>query len=106
MDLKNAVAEAARVMDVFKVTRRTVLFCYGYLVWTTAQWMFALDAPTVEQAGFASAVIGGAALVFSFYTNAPNDWSKFVNNKKRRKSTTYDLEIETPPDDWLSKNIQ
>ena len=41
------------------------LFLLG--TWTVAKWFMELDAPTLEQAGFASTMLATAAAFFKFF---------------------------------------
>lgn len=41
-----------------------------YLLITVSQWFMALQAPTMEQAGFVSVIVGAGAAWFGLYANS------------------------------------
>jgi len=85
----NYIKSLAIAMDLLKLTRRLVLFCYGVLIYMTTTWFMSLDNPTVEQAGFLSVVVGASTLVFAFYSKNPNDYSKLVQPREKNNSGRY-----------------
>ena len=78
MKISTALLTTGKIFDAWKVTRRTVVVCYGYLVWNTVEWFFALSAPTPEHAAAFGLVLGGATVVFAFYSKAQVDWNEFL----------------------------
>ena len=43
---------------------------YIYLLWKVVDWFMMLDAPTMEQAGLVSVIVGAGAAWFGLYVNS------------------------------------
>lgn len=58
------------LINRWRVIPRIAMLFYFVLSWKTASWFMALTAPTMEQAGFAGAIVSAAAVWFGFYVNS------------------------------------
>lgn len=67
----------AELMDIFKVSRRMVLFVWLYICYKTVYWIFLLPDPTIVQSGIVGLVFSTMGVVFAFYSNRGFDWAKF-----------------------------
>ena len=72
-------------MDYLKFTRRAALVMYGWFLYDTSQWFFALADPTTQQVTYVTAIIGLAGIIFGFYSNSPADYIKLDNANTRRR---------------------
>lgn len=59
-----------QAVNDWRLVPRLLVAGYSVFVWKVGIWFMSLPTPTVEQAGFASMVIGAAAGVFKFYTHS------------------------------------
>lgn len=48
------------------------LTVYMYLLISVSNWFMSLQAPTMEQAGFVSVIVGAGAAWFGLYTSSGN----------------------------------
>ena len=71
------------ILDYLKVTRRTVLVVYGYFLYETSHWFFALPDPSTQQVTYVTAILGLAGIIFGFYSNSPADYVKLDNAHQR-----------------------
>ena len=62
-------------MDAWRVFPRTFMVAYGWLCWQIFLWFKAIPAPTLEQAGFAGAVIGLAVPLCRWYFQTGRKWA-------------------------------
>ena len=72
------------ILDYLKVTRRTVLAVYGWFLYETSQWFFALPDPSTQQVTYVTAILGLAGIIFGFYSNSPSDYIKLDKAKTRQ----------------------
>jgi len=61
-----------------RVIPRLFLGVYMYMVISVTHWFMSLQAPTMEQAGFVSVIVGAGAAWFGLYVN-----SGTVNNNDK-----------------------
>lgn len=59
-----------KTVNQWRIIPRLAMLFYFILVWKVSNWFITLPEPNVEQAGYASAVIGAAAVWFGFYVNS------------------------------------
>jgi hypothetical protein len=59
-----------KTVNQWRFIPRIAMLFYFTLVWKTANWFMTLPDPSAEQAGFAGAVVGAAAVWFGFYVNS------------------------------------
>jgi len=69
----------AEAVDSWRIFPRIFITTYIYLLYKSAMWFMELEAPTMEQAGLISVVVGAGAAWFGLYANSGN---KFVRNTK------------------------
>ena len=66
-------------LNRLRVIPRLFLSVYMYLLITVSNWFMSLQAPTMEQAGFVSVIVGAGAAWFGLYANTGG--SVNVNDK-------------------------
>lgn len=54
----------------YRVFPRLFGILFGYLLYQVSYWFIGLDAPSVEQAGFASTMVATSAAYFKFYVES------------------------------------
>lgn len=65
----------ARAIDSWRIFPRIFITVYIYLLYEVVMWFMALDAPTMEQAGLVSVIVGAGAAWFGLYVNTKGDKS-------------------------------
>jgi len=60
----------ARAVDAWRIFPRAFLTVYIVLVYKTVIWYMGLDAPSMEQSGLISIVVGAGAAWFGLYTGS------------------------------------
>jgi hypothetical protein len=58
-------------VDRWRIFPRVFLSMYIYLLYKVVIWFMTLDAPTMEQAGLVSIIVGVGAPWFTSYLSAP-----------------------------------
>jgi len=108
---KKRLATIAEVIDLYKVTRRSALIFFGFILYSVVQWFFTIDQPTLEHTIFVSTVVGIFPAVLAFYTAKGVDWAKFhqTNNQNtnRNQSQGYRQSHRYDDDDqsmWPNRN--
>lgn len=66
---KERLKRWSETVDAWRLFPRAFIIFYFWMTYTTVMWFIGLPAPTLEQAGFASAVIGAGAAWFGLYVN-------------------------------------
>ena len=64
------VKDLALAIDAWRIFPRIFITTYIYLLYSSATWFMELDAPTMEQAGLISVIIGAGAAWFGLYANS------------------------------------
>ena len=64
---------------------RAFISMYIYLLWKVVTWLMALEAPTMEQAGLVSVIVGAGAAWFGLYVNSSS--TKFEQVEVKTTST-------------------
>tara|TARA_B100001057_G_scaffold487831_1_gene571180 strand:- start:5224 stop:5571 length:348 start_codon:yes stop_codon:yes gene_type:complete len=81
---------------------RAFISMYIYLLWKVVTWFMALEAPTMEQAGLVSVIVGAGAAWFGLYVNSSSSKfeqvevkttsagseAKLVDTRETKKKTT------------------
>jgi len=65
-----------------------------------------IPQPTIEQAGFASTVVGAAIGVFGFYTNRPAQYEKLAQAKQQTGLKKPCDDYNKPPDDFWDEQSE
>jgi len=79
----------------WRIFPRIFISMYIYLLWKVSVWFMNLPAPTMEQAGFVSVIVGSGAAWFGLYVNSGNGFkvdaqqSYNVPNQSEPKYTQY-----------------
>ena len=60
----------ARALDAWRICPRMFLTVYIVLLYKVVIWFMALDAPSFEQSGLVSIVVGAGAAWFGLYTGS------------------------------------
>src|SRR6056300_1053940 len=60
----------ARVVDSWRIFPRVFISTYIYLLYKVVIWYMNLSAPTMEQSGLVSIVVGAGAAWFGLYTGS------------------------------------
>jgi hypothetical protein len=60
----------ARAIDAWRIFPRMFLTVYIVLLYKVVIWFMALDAPSFEQSGLVSIVVGAGAAWFGLYTGS------------------------------------
>jgi hypothetical protein len=64
------VKALASAIDSWRIFPRVFISTYIYLLYMSATWFMALEAPTMEQAGLISVIVGAGAAWFGLYSNS------------------------------------
>jgi hypothetical protein len=72
MEEKNyqKIVDLAKAIDAWRIFPRLFILAYMYILIKVVHWFMALSAPTMEQAGLVSIVVGAGAAWFGLYTNS------------------------------------
>jgi hypothetical protein len=62
----------AEKFDRWRPVPRLLCALYAALTWFVVQWFAGLDAPSPEQAAFATGTVAASAAWFKFYVNSGN----------------------------------
>ena len=63
----------AQTLDAWRIFPRAFITVYMFLLYYTTMWFMQLDAPTLEQSGLISVVVGAGAAWFGLYTRSKGD---------------------------------
>ena len=63
------VKDLAAAIDSWRIFPRVFISTYIYLLYYSAMWFMGLPAPTMEQAGLISVIVGAGAAWFGLYAN-------------------------------------
>jgi hypothetical protein len=63
------VKDLASAVDSWRIFPRIFICTYIYLLYYSAMWFMGLPAPTMEQAGLISVIVGAGAAWFGLYAN-------------------------------------
>ena len=63
------VKDLASAIDSWRIFPRVFITTYIYLLYMSAMWFMGLEAPTMEQAGLISVIVGAGAAWFGLYAN-------------------------------------
>jgi len=80
--IKKRLATVAEIIDLWKITRRSAIIFFGYVLWNVVCWYLGLENPTTQQTTFVSIVIGAYPPTLAFYTAKGVDWSKFHSTNR------------------------
>jgi hypothetical protein len=61
------------MIDAWRIFPRAFLSVYIFLLYYCTMWFMALDAPTMEQSGLISIVVGAGAAWFGLYAGTAKD---------------------------------
>ena len=64
------IKDLATAIDSWRIFPRIFISTYIYLLYSSANWFMALQAPTMEQAGLISVIVGAGAAWFGLYANS------------------------------------
>ena len=62
--------DLAHAIDQWRIFPRIFISTYIYLLYKVVIWYMALEAPTMEQSGLVSVVVGAGAAWFGLYTGS------------------------------------
>jgi hypothetical protein len=62
--------DLAHAIDQWRIFPRIFISTYIYLLYKVVMWYMALEAPTMEQSGLVSIVVGAGAAWFGLYTGS------------------------------------
>ena len=62
--------DLAYAVDQWRIFPRVFITTYIYLLYKVVTWNMALEAPTMEQSGLVSVVVGAGAAWFGLYTGS------------------------------------
>ena len=68
--------DLARAVDQWRIFPRAFITMYIYLLYKVVIWYMALQAPTMEQSGLVSVVVGAGAAWFGLYTGSSKSKDK------------------------------
>ncbi len=63
----------AHTLDAWRIFPRAFITVYMFLLYYTTIWFMQLEAPTLEQSGLISVVVGAGAAWFGLYTRSKGD---------------------------------
>ena len=64
------IIHMARAVDSWRIFPRIFITTYIYLLYKVVLWYMALEAPSMEQSGLVSIVVGAGAAWFGLYTGS------------------------------------
>ena len=64
---------AAKTLDAWRIFPRMFISVYMFLLYYTTIWFMSLEAPTLEQSGLISVIVGAGAAWFGLYTRSKGD---------------------------------
>ena len=62
--------DLAHAIDQWRIFPRIFISTYIYLLYKVVTWYMSLQAPTMEQSGLVSVVVGAGAAWFGLYTGS------------------------------------
>ena len=68
--------DLAYAIDQWRIFPRIFISTYIYLLYKVVMWYMALQAPTMEQSGLVSVVVGAGAAWFGLYTGSSKSKDK------------------------------
>jgi hypothetical protein len=68
--------DLAYAVDQWRIFPRVFISTYIYLLYKVVTWYMALEAPTMEQSGLVSVVVGAGAAWFGLYTGSSKSKDK------------------------------
>jgi|TARA_R110002074_G_scaffold225108_1_gene396586 hypothetical protein len=68
--------DLAYAIDQWRIFPRVFISTYIYLLYAVVTWYMALEAPTMEQSGLVSVVVGAGAAWFGLYTGSSKSKDK------------------------------
>jgi hypothetical protein len=68
--------DLAYAVDQWRIFPRVFITTYIYLLYKVVTWYMALEAPTMEQSGLVSVVVGAGAAWFGLYTGSSKSKDK------------------------------
>ena len=68
--------DLAHAIDQWRIFPRIFISTYIYLLYKVVMWYMALEAPTMEQSGLVSVVVGAGAAWFGLYTGSSKSKSE------------------------------
>ncbi len=68
--------DLAHAIDQWRIFPRAFISMYIYLLYRVVTWYMALEAPSMEQSGLVSVVVGAGAAWFGLYTGSSKSKSK------------------------------
>ena len=63
----------AKTLDAWRIFPRAFITVYMFLLYYTTMWFMALEAPSLEQSGLISVIVGAGAAWFGLYTRSKGD---------------------------------
>jgi len=71
----------AKAVDSWRIFPRLFLTIYIVLLYRTVNWFMGLDAPSMEQSGLISVVVGAGAAWFGLYAGTSKQSASFKGDK-------------------------
>ena len=71
----------AKAVDAWRIWPRAFLSVYIFLIYFVVMWFIDLEAPTMEQSGLISILVGAGAAWFGLYVNSASKDHAADNNK-------------------------
>ena len=68
--------DLAHAVDQWRIFPRIFITTYIYLLYKVVTWYMELEAPTMEQSGLVSVVVGAGAAWFGLYTGSSKSKDK------------------------------
>jgi hypothetical protein len=68
--------DLAKAIDSWRIFPRIFISTYIFLLYKVVIWYMNLQAPTMEQSGLVSIVVGAGAAWFGLYTSGPTKSTK------------------------------
>jgi hypothetical protein len=73
----------AQAIDSWRIFHRAFLSVYMYLLYYTTFWFMDLEAPSFEQSGLISIVVGAGAAWFGLYAGTSGSSKSFKGEEKK-----------------------
>lgn len=92
MKKNNWLWHAPEYFSRWRLFPRAFITMYIYLLWKVVTWFMELDAPTVEQAGLVSVIVGAGAAWFGLYVNSSSTKFEVMEVETKRDGSRVRLD--------------
>lgn len=77
------MSRGSDILNKYRAFPRIFAILFGYLLFEVVFWFMNLQAPSIEQAGFASTVIASSVGYFKFYVDSGPSKNKSAKSEEQ-----------------------